>query len=243
MVRLILKYLSAELRDHHTMACEKRACQLGELFRLDAKAEGDVVSIGGWRTKDTASTKEADWFSVQLTRSSAPWAFARGEPFRTIASLELLGALVGLVVLVPEGKSRGDQAATLSLSCGTDNRGNAYLLDRMLTTKYPLAIILMEMAHQMRRRRMVMRANWLPRDQNEEADALTNFDFRFFDPAKRIPVDVNNLGFEILPGLFEEGEIYVRELAEEKEKSKAKAGKKAEKKSRPGEKLRDLQPW
>ena len=56
-------------------------------------------------------------------------------------------------------------------------------------------------------------------------------------------MDVNNLGFEILPGLFKEGEIYVRELAEEKEKSKAKAGKKAEKKSRPGEKLRDLQPW
>ena len=144
---------------------------------------------------------------------------------------------------MPEGNSRGDQAATLSLSCGTDNRGNAYLLDRMLTTKYPLAIILMEMAHQMRRRRMVMRANWLPRDQNEEADALTNFDFRFFDPAKRVPVDVNNLGFEILPGLFKEGEVYVRELAEEKEKSKAKADKRAEKKSRPGEKLRDLQPW
>ena len=90
---------------------------------------------------------------------------------------------------------------------------------------------------------MVMRAHWLPRDQNEEADALKNFDFRFFDPAKRILVDVNNLGFEVLPGLFSEGETYVRELAEEKEKAKLRAGKKAERKARPGERLKDFQPW
>ena len=54
---------------------------------------------------------------------------------------------------------------------------------------------------------------------------------------------MNNLGFEVLPGLFEAGETYVRELAEEKEKSKKRAEKNAERKTRPGEKLRDLQPW
>lgn len=94
----------------------------------------------------------------------------------------------------------------MSLPCGTDNQGNAYLLDRMLTTKYPLGVILMELGHQIRKRRLVMRTKWLPRDQNEEADALTNFDYRFLELSRRIEVDVNKLGFRVLPGLFEAGE-------------------------------------
>ena len=74
-------------------------------------------------------------------------------------------------------KERGETAATLTFSSGTDNQGNSYLLDRMMTTKYPLVVVLMELAHQMRRRRLVLRARWLPRLQNEEADALTKGEF------------------------------------------------------------------
>ena len=44
----------------------------------------------------------------------------------------------------------------------------------------------MELAHQLADRKAVLRAQWLPRLQNEEADALTNCDFRHFDAAKRI---------------------------------------------------------
>ena len=40
-------------------------------------------------------------------------------------------------------------------------------------------------AHQMKLRRMVLRARWLPRDENQEADDLTNYEFRHFDPTKR----------------------------------------------------------
>ncbi len=36
--------------------------------------------------------KDANRFLLKLTRSNAPWAFAKGEPFRTIAALELLGS-------------------------------------------------------------------------------------------------------------------------------------------------------
>ena len=37
---------------------------------------------------------------------------------------------------------------TLTLNCGTDNRSNTYLLDRMMMTKYPLGVVLMELAAQ-----------------------------------------------------------------------------------------------
>ena len=42
----------------------------------------------------------------------------------------------------------------------------------------------MELAHQMQLRQAILRALWLPRLQNEEADALTNLDFRHFAPEK-----------------------------------------------------------
>ena len=43
MVVLIMRYLARELADVRAMPCQKRANYLGEVFRLDAKAEGDAV--------------------------------------------------------------------------------------------------------------------------------------------------------------------------------------------------------
>jgi hypothetical protein len=251
LIVLILKFLAAELKEVRMTACEKRASHKGEAFRIDAKAEGDCVVIGGWRTLESDKALEAPWFSIALTRATAPWAFERGEPFRTIASLELMATLVGLMILMPETEARSESAATLTFTAGTDNQGNSYLLDRMMTTKYPLVVVLMELAHQMRLRRLVLRARWLPRLQNEEADALTNFDYRHFSKDKRIPVDLEKIGFKVLPMLFEAGEAYVKELEEARksekarsrlavEEGKAQAGKKRRK---VGDALRDRDPW
>ena len=140
MILLIMKYLAAEILDYHMVPCESKTRDLGEVFRLDASAKEDSVAIGGWRVKGNAGTKDAEWFAVSLTRKTAPWAFARGEPFRTIAALELLGILVGVMILIPESTPRGEISGLLTLSCGTDNQSNTYLLDKLLTTKYPLSV-------------------------------------------------------------------------------------------------------
>jgi len=252
LIILILKFLSEELREVRMMPCERRACHIGEAFRVDAGADEGRVRIGGWRTLESDKAATAPWFSVELTRANAPWAFMRGEPFRTIASTELLAALVSLMVLMPETDARSETAATLTLTAGTDNQGNSYLLDRMMTTKYPLVVVLMELAHQMRRRRLVLRARWLPRLQNDEADALTNSDFRHFDPKLRIPVDVDQLGFKVLPMLFEAGEQYVRDLEakrnaikEKAEEDRKKGYARNEGKARKlgSESLRERDPW
>jgi hypothetical protein len=224
MIRIIMRYLATEIMQARTTTCTRKSKDLGEVFRLDAKAEGDTVAIGGWKTTGEAKASKASWFALSLTRATAPWAFARGEPFRTIASLELLAALVGLIVLTPELDPGRDSAATVSLSCGTDNKGNTHLLDRMLTTKYPLGIVLMELAHQMRLRRVVLRAHWLPRLENEEADALTNMDFRHFDQSKRIHVELKDLRFGILDHLFEAGEDYIGQVESIKQEQKLKRG-------------------
>ena len=61
---------------------------------------------------------------------------------------------------------------------------------RLLTTKFPLACFLMELALQLQRQEADLELFWLPRLQNEEADALTNQCYITFDPAQRCRFDV-----------------------------------------------------
>ena len=91
-----------------------------------------------------------------------------------------------------------------------------------------------------------MRANQIPRLENEEADALTNCDFRHFDSARRLEVDLLKLEFVVMNELMDAGERYLGEVAALKEKSKkAEATAKASQKKRPrkGPTLRERDPW
>ena len=121
------------------------------------------------------------------------------------------------------------------------------MLDRMMTTKYPLGVVLMELAHQMRIRRLVLRAHWLPRLENEEADALTNFDYRHFNAKHRIEVKLEDLKFKVLNELFQEGEDYVAALekakAQQKEAKASGAVQVGKKRKKLGDSLRDREPW
>ena len=249
MILLIMRFIITEVQRERMARCPSKALDLGEVFRLDAKAEGENVAIGGWRCAGAATTKEARWFAVKLNRRNAPWAFSRGEAFRTIASLELLGVLVGVMVLMPEVKTSSECLGTVSLTCGTDNQGNMFLMDKLLTTKYPLGVVLMELASQLGRRGATLRADWIPRLQNEEADALTNWDFRHFNPANMIDVDLGALKFNIMNELFATGDAYLAEL--EGLRAKGKAASAATSSSAPFEKrrkkkgssLKDREPW
>mgnify|MGYP003333509867 CR=1 FL=1 len=247
MLVLILKYLAAELQRNRMTACRSRTKDLGEVFRLDAKAEGETVAIGGWRCRPGRPTRESEWFAVSLNRRNAPWAFARGEAFRTIASLELLGALVSVMVLLPVEECQGATLGLATLTCGTDNQGNSYLLDKLMTTKFPLGVVLMELACQLGLRRACLHARWLPRLQNEEADALTNGEYHHFDERKRIRVDLGELKFIVMNALFAEGEEYVKEL--EVLKLRSKEAKSSPTRRTPsgrpakGPTLRERDPW
>ena len=208
------------------------------------------MAIGGWRTAGGLPAKQAPWFAVELTRVTAPWAFARGEPFRTIASLELLGVLVGVMVLLPEADwaRPADTTGLVSFGCGTDNQGNMFLLDRLMTTKYPLGCVLMELSHQLHQRRAVLRADWIPRLQNEEADALTNMDFRHFCPDKRISVSLADLRFGVLNDLLSTGQEYYEEVEgmreAERTARRARGDRPAgRKRKKAGTALRDREPW
>ena len=87
---------------------------------------------------------------------------------------------------------------------------------------------------------MVLRARWLPRLQNEEADALSNFEFDAFDPKLRIDAELENLPFVLLNDLFQVGDQYIAELDAVK---KAKTVGQEAIKIKKGLSLRERDPW
>lgn len=125
-------------------------------------------------------------------------------------------------------------------------------MSKLMTTKFPLLLILVEMAAQLKTRGLDLGLQWIPRDQNEEADALTNSRFEDFDPANRIEVDVDNLNWMILPKMMSVPEDVHRRVTERREqkrkdKEKAPREKKHEEtkapRLKPGERLRARDPW
>ena len=126
--------------------------------------------------------------------------FEKGRPFRVIAALELLAVLYGIVLFVPAA-SFGDAVARVPITAGTDNQGNEHLVRKMLTTKFPLCLVAMELAAQLSERHLDLRLEWRPREQNTEADSLTNEDFAGFDPARRLDAAVVRHRLVCLPEL------------------------------------------
>ena len=81
MFLILMEILASELETSLMLGCREGSKERGELFRLDAKAEGSEVAIGGWLCAGGRATRDAPWFALRLTRANAAWAFARGEPF------------------------------------------------------------------------------------------------------------------------------------------------------------------
>ena len=80
--------------DKRTVEVHPQGPSLGEAFRADAKAEGQTVVVGGWECLNGVPPSRARWFSVHLDRKCAPWAFARGDPFRSIGAFELFATFL-----------------------------------------------------------------------------------------------------------------------------------------------------
>ena len=169
-----------------------------------------------------------------------PWAFSRVEPYRTIASLELFATLVCIVSFGDAWPSGA--TGEIRLQGITDNQGNSFAVTKLMSSKFPLVVILAEVAAQLRQRSMALSLGWAPRDQNEEADALTNGDFSQFSPSNRVNVVVGEVKWLILPKMLQiASDIYEdvtrRKASREQPPLPAPASKKAK------GCLRQRDPW
>ena len=193
-----------------------------------------------------AQPGSARWFSTRLTNGNCKWLHCRGEPFRVIAALELYATLFGIIAFVPEN-SAVDGRGIITGSAATDNKGNTYAVAGLMSTKFPLNALLMELSEQMDLRGSWLRIDWAPREQNTYADALTNEEFHNFDATKRVEVDPAKINWIVLEEMIEAGGGLAEELKllkdKRKEERQARKDAKRRRKSSKQEALKVRDPW
>ena len=160
--------------------------------------------------------------------------------FRSIAALELLATLVCVLVFNPTAAHTA--GAQIALTASGDNQSNGFTLDRLSSTKYPLYLVLMELSEQLRLRNIALSVAWRPRDENEEADALTNECFGAFTAERRINIRWSDLSFLVLPRLAQAAEVHFAELRELKSSGKARPHP-APRTGAARATLREREPW
>ena len=215
----------------------------GEVFRVDAMGSDQGIRIGGWETYGGSDPAASRWFSVELNRKNAPWLYIRGEPHRTIAASELLAVTVAVIVFGPEAKWR-NKHGRLVLSGFTDNASNTYLLDKYLSVKFPVSMVLMELSRQLAKLGSELQLHWIPREQNEESDDLSKGRFDRFDERLRVQVDFDKLELLVIPKLVGHAMEFDKEIQLRKTSRGDQAGAKLMGGRTPAEeKLRLRQPW
>ncbi len=241
-VLLVLKHLGERIkrRRHYPSAVKRSALKLGP--RVDAKAEGSQIGVGGWLPQLGAGgeiDKSASrWFSLELDRESAPWAYLRdGQPFRVIAALEAYGVLIAAKVFLQEIPEQAD--VLLMPTQFTDNQGNSSALTRLTSTKYPLCCVAMELSATLESRGVQLELEWTPRDWNSEADALSNGDTTGFLPENRVDVDPRTLRWEVMDELMRHGANFTKDY----QRLAARPRIPAAAKKRRQQRLRAREPW
>ncbi len=244
-VKILLGYISKQL-EHCSMQPAKRVeAEPTDVFRIDAKAEGEKIVVGGWESYKNQETHQARWFSTELNRRNAAWAYVKGDPFRSIASLELVAVLTAVMLFAPQAEWRGGRSR-ITITATTDNLGNTFVMQKYASCKFPLSIVVMELACQLRKHGIEMDLCWAPRMQNIPADALTNGEFEQFDLNKRITKKFEDMEFEVLNELMGKAEELDQEIRLVKS---SKEGKKLEDRpseSRPKAKKGEMRwkdPW
>ena len=111
------------------------------------------------------------------------------------------------IMLLLDGDEDPELRCTANISVGglTDNSGNRFAVARLLTTKWPLAAFVAELSVQLEDRGILFEMAWVPREQNAEADAITNGVTDWLRKSNRIGTNMDELPFKVLPDLLEKG--------------------------------------
>jgi hypothetical protein len=220
MVRATLTWVRDQLAGGRHTSSGRKPAEFGLLFKADAKAEESRVVLGGYSCQHGPDLNLATWFSLELTELEAPWLFCKGHGSRTVATSELLASLLCVVLLAPPLTTNG--RGLIRVTGVTDNQGNSYIVAKLLTTKFPLAPVLMELVKQLASRGLWLHLQWAPREENTAADDLTNGRFELFDQARRVATAWPKILASLtdLQKYLDLGEAFYQEVADLKEKRK-----------------------
>ncbi len=233
MLRVIFNWLADRLEGGDRLQRPSRPPSGDQAlsFFTDAKAENGRAWVGGFL--EIAPGRQGPWFSLEVDKSWAPWAFSKSSPNKVIAALELLATLIAVKFWVPESGDR--QNSRVAIRGFTDNQSNEALVKKAMTTKYPSSLILLELAEELAAKKCDLNLTWIRRDLNQLADDLTNEKFDSFDSSVRIPLKGEDLSWRVLDKLLNYADSFFNEL----KKRKASPIEPARKAKR----IRKLKPW
>ena len=194
-------------------------CQGGGDSGLDRR-----VSLG-W-TVCTAMVR----YAMEVREDWAPWAFIKKDLKRTIASLELLGTLLCVKLWGARMKESGRGSG--HLTGGTDNQGNSYAVSKLMSTKFPLPLLLMELSETLRKEEQCLDLSWIPREKNQWADDLTNQKFDLFCMSRRLILDGAQIDWIVLDSLLKSAAEFHAELVTAKRKEQTSGYQRSKKKQR-----------
>ena len=89
---------------------------------------------------------------------------------------------------------------TCWIRAGTDNQGNTYAVNKLMSTKFPLTLLVLELSETLRLRNCELGLEWIPREHNQLADDLTNEDFSKFPGERRVQWVGGNTKWTCLTG-------------------------------------------
>ena len=170
---------------------------LKQLFRTDAKCELGRVVLGGWLLGVEADPATAKWFCVELTPDQVPWLFKEdGSSQWASSSAELLATYMACLAFAPD-----ICVSECTITAGTDNRSNPQALEKGSSMKWPLMGLMMQFASYLASCGGRIKLQWRPREENIEADDLTNSRFDRFDLSLRVDVSFGDLPMSIFDSL------------------------------------------
>ena len=246
-VKMVLAWMRGRLENRRAHAVRPRPRLEDAVFRVDAKAEGMTVAVGGWcpvrDARGQIQKGRSPWFSLRLDERTAPWAFCRGLPARAISALELLASTVALVLLTPAAEKLTGQRGAVAVTGFTDSQVASNVLRRGMTTSFPLCCVAMELAAQLEHRDAELCLEWTPREENREADALADGRTEGFSPALRAGQDFTDIGWLVLPDLMAAGLQFHGAVKRPVAGSAAPGSDAAAGKRRRESRLRDREPW
>eukprot|EP00435_Cladocopium_sp_Y103_P049214 s1608_g14.t1 len=178
----------------------------------ELQLESDMVS-----TKRPITYGGDRWFALKILPQDAPYLFkASGDSQWASTAAELLASLAALWAFGWLTPGRQRKALEVSLTGGTDNRANEALTTKRSTTKWPLLAVNMQLSSSLSKCRLSLNLKWRPREENTEADSLTNEDFSHFNLNDRVVISLQDLDLNVLNSLV----LVWNEFEEVKAKSK-----------------------
>ncbi|CAE7803084.1 unnamed protein product, partial [Symbiodinium sp. KB8] len=189
-------------------------------FAFSSEMVPVLIVLGGWSLDHGLDTRQEDL--------SSEWASTAAE---------LLGSYAGLVAFGHTKASGGRDHLRLQVCAGTDNKSTPAITAKGLSNKWPVQGIHMQLATTLRQANKLCKLSWRPREENQDADDLTNLRTDNFCAARQVHLTLDDIPLD----LFRELQSSHADFLSAREK--LLTTKKAEVKTSKRQKLLDKTEW